>query len=80
MNREYRSARLAVMLLVAMVSPVATPTLIWVTLAADLPLAVIVAEILILAALSNWSLQSALWACEFVVDGVEPTSAEPVSR
>jgi uncharacterized membrane protein YfcA len=37
-----------------MVAPIATPTLIWATIAADLPLALVILQLLVMAAFSNW--------------------------
>jgi hypothetical protein len=42
------------MFLGLMVAPVATPALIWATLAADLPLVLVIVQVFIMAAVSNW--------------------------
>jgi uncharacterized membrane protein YfcA len=37
-----------------MVAPVATPALIWATIAANLPLALVIAQLFAMAVFSNW--------------------------
>jgi hypothetical protein len=37
-----------------MAGPLATPGLIWITIAADLPLALVIAQLFAMAAISNW--------------------------
>jgi uncharacterized membrane protein YfcA len=37
-----------------MVAPIATPTLIWGTIAADLPLALVILQLIVMAVFSNW--------------------------
>jgi uncharacterized membrane protein YfcA len=37
-----------------MVAPVATPALIWATIAADLPLALVIVQLFAMAVFSNW--------------------------
>ena len=37
-----------------MVAPVATPALIWATIAADLPLALVIVQLFAMAVISNW--------------------------
>jgi hypothetical protein len=37
-----------------MVAPVATPALIWATIASNLPLALVIGQLFVVAAISNW--------------------------
>jgi hypothetical protein len=37
-----------------MVAPVVTPALIWATIAADLPLALVILQLFIMSVISNW--------------------------
>jgi hypothetical protein len=48
----------------SMVAPTATPALVWATIAADLPLVLVILELLVMATISNWLSRKALLAQE----------------
>ena len=52
-----------------MVAPVATPALIWATLAAGLSLAFVIVQLFIMAAMSNWLSHITVHACQVFEDG-----------
>jgi hypothetical protein len=52
-----------------MVAPVATPALIWATLAADLPLVLVIVQLFIIAAMSNWLSHITVRACQLFERG-----------
>jgi hypothetical protein len=66
------------------VAPVATPALIWATLATDLPLVLVIVQLFIMAAMSNWLSHIIVRACQlFESNGDDHTigkSWNPVPR
>ncbi|BBX41397.1 hypothetical protein [Mycobacterium simiae] len=68
-----------------MFAPVATPTLIWTTVAVDVPLALVILQLLVLALVSNTFAHRLIHNCAADGDGVNPPmldkswSSEPTS-
>ena len=66
-----------------MVAPVLTPALIWATVMANLPLALVIVQLLVLAAFSNWFSRRMIRHHEPIEDGNHdqttrnPWSTEP---
>jgi membrane protein implicated in regulation of membrane protease activity len=59
MNRNGNQSDIGAMQLLGMVAglliaPVATPALIWATVAANLPLALVIVQLFVMAVISNW--------------------------
>jgi hypothetical protein len=54
-----------------MIAPVATPALIWVTVATDLPLAVVIPQLAVMATISHWLSRITVGAWRPVENGVD---------
>jgi uncharacterized membrane protein len=73
------------MLLGLTVAPVATPALIWATITADLPLALVILQLFIMAVMSNWLSHIAVRSCMLFEETRDdqtagnPWSTEPLS-
>jgi uncharacterized membrane protein len=51
---DFGAMQLLGMLAGLLIAPVATPALIWATIAANLPLALVIVQLFVMAAISNW--------------------------
>jgi hypothetical protein len=59
-----RATQLLGMFLGLIVAPIATPALIWATLATDLPPVLVILQLFIMAAVSNWLSHTIIRACK----------------
>lgn len=73
MNGECNQNAIRVLGMLAglMIAPVATPALIWVTVAANLPLAVVIPQLIVMAVISQWLSRITVHACKLVDGGRE---------
>lgn len=80
---DFGAMQLLGMLAGLLIAPVATPALIWATIAADLPLTLVIGQLFVMAVISNWLSRKTIRNYE-PTDGVgadetmgNPWSSEP---
>jgi uncharacterized membrane protein len=68
-----------------MVAPVVTPALIWATIAANLPLALVIVQLFVMAVISNWLSRKMIHHHKLIDEAdddetmSEPWSSEPLN-
>jgi uncharacterized membrane protein len=82
-NRSQGGAiQLLAMMTGLMVAPVITPALIWATLAANLPLALVIVQLFVMAVVSNWLSRKTIHHHKLIDDAgddqtIDSCSSEP---